>query len=129
MALRRMTSSQLRDFLGIGVTSNGVPTHREAWRRSLTIGLLLAKPLRAMNMPQPNRFDRTRRQFFQAAGVLSAATLVRRIPPTGAFMEDSSSCNASLPAAFAGIKPLGERVRPITPDEVRQRIERAQQLM
>src|SRR6266404_4756166 len=82
-----------------------------------------------MNMPQPNRFDRTRRQFFQAAGVLSAATLVPRIPPTDAFMDDSSSCNASLPAAFSGLKPLGEHVRPIAPDECRQRIERAQQLM
>jgi len=38
-------------------------------------------------------------------------------------MEDSSSCNASLPAAFSGLKPFGERVRAVTPDEFRQRIE------
>src|SRR6266481_3871617 len=83
-----------------------------------------------MNMRIPNhRFDRTRRQFFQAAGVVSAASLSLRIPPIDGFMEDSSSCNTSLPAAFSGLKPLGERVRPITPDEFRQRIERAQQLM
>src|SRR5882762_6064152 len=82
-----------------------------------------------MNMRQPNRFYRTRRQFFQAAGTLSAATLIPRTPLTDAFMEDSSSCNASLPSAFSGLKPLGERVRPIAPDEFRQRIERAQQLM
>src|SRR6266852_2028392 len=83
-----------------------------------------------MNMRQLNRrFDRTRRQFFQAAGVLSAATLAPRIPPTDGFMEDSPPCNASLPGAFSGLKPLGERVRPVAPDEFRQRIERAQQLM
>src|SRR5437868_5075161 len=82
-----------------------------------------------MNMRQPNRFDRTRRQFFRAAGVLSAATLAPRILPTEAFTEDSLSCNDSLPSAFAALKPLGERVRSFSPDEFRQRIERAQQLM
>jgi len=38
-------------------------------------------------------------------------------------MEDSSSCKRLLPSAFSGLKPLGERVRAVTPDEFRQRIE------
>jgi len=89
-----------------------------------------AKPLRAMNIRHLNRrFDQTRRQFFHAAGGLSAGTLVPRIPWAEKLLEDASPCNASLPPAFSGLKPLGERVRPIAPDEFRQRIERAQQLM
>jgi Xaa-Pro dipeptidase len=80
-----------------------------------------------MNMRQLNRrFDQTRRQFFHVAGVLSAATLAPRIPIDG--FEDTS-CTTSLPSTFSGLKPLGERVRPITPDEFRRRIERAQHLM
>jgi len=37
--------------------------------------------------------------------------------------------DTSLPTAFLGLRPLGERVRPITPDEFRERIERARRLM
>ena len=44
-------------------------------------------------------------------------------------MKDGPSADPALPAKFSGLKPLDERVRPITPDEFRQRIERAQQLM
>src|ERR1700731_4057988 len=65
----------------------------------------------------------SRRQFLQNAGVLSAATLVPKI--ARAYSDDS----ASLPPAFAGLKPLGDRVHPISPDEFRQRIEHAQRLM
>lgn len=36
---------------------------------------------------------------------------------------------AELPPAFAGLKPLGERVRPIAVEEFRGRLERAQRLM
>jgi Xaa-Pro dipeptidase len=35
----------------------------------------------------------------------------------------------SLPPAFAGLKPLGSRVKPITPDEFQHRLLRAQELM
>src|SRR5260370_39395376 len=83
-----------------------------------------------MNTRQPNRrFNPSRRQFFQAAGVLSTGTLAPRIPLTDGFIDDSFSPNAPLSAAFAGLKPMGGRVRAITADEFRQRIERAQQLM
>ncbi len=37
--------------------------------------------------------------------------------------------DSSLPRSFSALKPLGDRVHPITPDEFRQRIERAQQFM
>ena len=37
--------------------------------------------------------------------------------------------NASLPSPFSALKPLGSRVRPITPDEFRERIAHAQRLM
>lgn len=57
--------------------------------------------------------------------MLSAAAVTPGMPKGNSFFED----NSSLPAAFTALKPLGERVRPITADEFRQRIERAQQLM
>src|SRR6267154_2592536 len=76
-----------------------------------------------MNTPLPmQRVRPSRRQFFRVAGVLSAGTLTSKV--TGTRSHDST-----LPSAFSGLKPLGERVRPITPDAFRQRIERAQQLM
>jgi Xaa-Pro dipeptidase len=79
-----------------------------------------------MNTQHPHRsFDRSRRRFFQAAGVLSAAALTPGIRYGNGFLEDDSS----LPRTFSSLKPLGDRVYPITPEEFRQRIERAQQLM
>src|SRR6202035_4446582 len=65
----------------------------------------------------------SRRRFFQAAGLLSAAVVTAKIPSPQP--EDCSS----LPPAFSGLKPLGARVRPVPTDEFSQRIERAQQLM
>lgn len=66
--------------------------------------------------------NRSRRQFFRAASVLSAAALAPRSAPA---TED----NLSLPPAFSALKPLGARIHPITQDEFRQRIEHAQRLM
>jgi Xaa-Pro dipeptidase len=78
-----------------------------------------------MKTPQPiHPANRSRRQFFQVAGILSAAALARKIAGT-ADSEDS----AALPPAFSALKPLGGRVHPITSDEFRQRIEHAQRLM
>jgi Xaa-Pro dipeptidase len=67
--------------------------------------------------------NRSRRQFFQAVGVLSAAALAPKI--AAADFEDDTT----LPPAFSALKPLGDRVHPITPDEFRQRIEHAQRFM
>src|SRR5216684_7941877 len=76
-----------------------------------------------MKTPHPTySLNQSRRQFFQAAGALSAAALA---PKIAAAAED----NTSLPPAFSALKPLGGRVHPITPDEFRQRIERAQRHM
>src|SRR5258707_10536869 len=66
----------------------------------------------------------SRRQFFQSAGVLSAAALAPKIPGAA-----DSADSSTLPPAFSALKPLGGRVHPITPDEFRQRIEHAQGLM
>lgn len=77
-----------------------------------------------MNTTFPaNPGDRSRRQFLQAAGVLSAAALAPKI--AAADSED----NTSLPPTFSALKPLGNRIRPITPDEFHQRIELAQRFM
>jgi Xaa-Pro dipeptidase len=67
--------------------------------------------------------NRSRRRFFRAAGVLSAAALTAKVPG------DYSGDNASLPPAFSSLKPLSDRVHPLTPEEFRARIEHAQRLM
>src|SRR6266478_3928024 len=67
--------------------------------------------------------NRFRRQFLQTAGLLSSAALAPRI--AGVYSDDSQS----PPPAFYALKSLGDRVRPITADEFRQRIEHVQRLM
>src|SRR5260370_6969926 len=73
--------------------------------------------------PLVNPADQSRGQFFQSAGVLSVAALAPRI--AGVYSDDSPS----PPPAFYALKSLGDRVRPITADEFRQRIEHVQRLM
>src|SRR6266481_9069470 len=65
----------------------------------------------------------SRRQFFEVAGVLSVGALRPK------FRVEHAEDGTALPAAFSGLKALGDRVRPITPDEFGARIERAQSLM
>ena len=78
-----------------------------------------------MNTAHPIRPAKpSRRQFFQAAGTLSAAVLAPKISSAGT-PEDS----ATLPPAFSAVKPLGNRIHPVTPDEFHQRIDHAQRLM
>ena len=76
--------------------------------------------------PRPNDLcDYSRRHFLQrTAAALFVAAAAPRI--TGG---NGGSVDTSLPTAFLGLRPLGERVRPITPDEFRERIERARRLM
>ena len=76
-----------------------------------------------ITLPPVPPVDRSRRRFFRAAGVLSAAVVAPTVPGFGA--ED----NPSLPPAFSGLKPVGARVHPIQADEFGQRIEHAQRLM
>ena len=69
-----------------------------------------------------SEFPTSRRRFLQTAAASSALALV------------GSEASAALPqethgADFSGLKPLGDRLKPITPDEFRARLTRAQQLM
>ena len=78
-----------------------------------------------MKTTRPTQTARpSRRTFLEAAGVLSAGALAPRLP--GGWPDEVS---AALPTAFSGLKPLGDRVHPITPDEFGARIEHAQTLM
>jgi Xaa-Pro dipeptidase len=65
----------------------------------------------------------TRRQFLKATTAASALALA---PGRATALADAAG---DLPAAFAGLKPLGSRVQPISTDEFRGRIEHAQKLM
>jgi Xaa-Pro aminopeptidase len=64
----------------------------------------------------------SRRQFLQT-GVLASAAAV--VPPVRTVVEPLDS----LPSAFDNLKPLGSQVKPITAEEFRQRIEKAQKAM
>jgi Xaa-Pro dipeptidase len=59
----------------------------------------------------------TRRNFLHSTAAASAAALTRPLPQT------------QTPPAFSTLKPLGDRVRPITGDEFHTRLIRAQTLM
>jgi Xaa-Pro dipeptidase len=65
----------------------------------------------------------SRRDFLQGAAASSAFLLST---PVSASPEGDS---ASLPAAFANLKPLGNRVRPIQEEEFRSRLAHAQKKM
>jgi Xaa-Pro aminopeptidase len=65
----------------------------------------------------------TRRRFLQKTVAASAFALSPHLP------EAPDSAQNSLPPGFAGLKPLGSRVQPITPGEFQERLAHAQQLM
>src|SRR5271170_2668931 len=65
----------------------------------------------------------SRRNFLQAAAASSAFLL-----STPAFASPADD-STSLPPAFANLKPLGNKVRPIQPDEFKSRIAQAQKKM
>src|SRR5271168_2158559 len=66
----------------------------------------------------------SRRGFLRSA----AATSLLPVIPSHA-QEANPPAQDSLPPAFAALKPLGERVHPITPDEFHERLLRAQEWM
>jgi Xaa-Pro dipeptidase len=72
---------------------------------------------------QDHLYQPARRQFLFGA---TAAAALARTPAVRAADVDGSP---GLPQAFAGLKPMGERVRPITADEFRERLQHAQKLM
>src|SRR5215467_3838601 len=67
----------------------------------------------------------SRRKFVRSAGAVAA------LAPTAALAQDQPGTVAanSLPAAFEQLKPLGSRVKPITPEEYQARVARAQHLL
>jgi Xaa-Pro dipeptidase len=66
----------------------------------------------------------SRRQFLRSSAAVSA------IPLTPALLSrQGAPPPGSLPAAFASLKPLGDRVRPISPEEYQDRVLHAQELM
>ena len=73
----------------------------------------------ARSCPKPGR-----RSFLQIAAFASAATTLA--PEIAGPPQEA---RPALPAAFSSLKPLGSRVKPISNDEFRERISRAQQLM
>jgi len=71
----------------------------------------------------PNSASSSRRKFLQSAAALSSLAVAPRIEAAPA------SPQAASPADFSALKPLGARLKPITPDEFRERLDHAQQLM
>ncbi len=71
----------------------------------------------------PKNFLATRRRFLQSAAAVSSLSLM---PGLEAAAEPSQH---SYAADFSGLKTLGARLKPITADEFRARLEHAQQLM
>jgi Xaa-Pro dipeptidase len=79
-------------------------------------------------MAKPAQLDPlipARRRFLQRSATFAAAAATASFPA----LAESDSVPDQLPPALASLKPLGSRVRPITPDEFRARIEKAQKLM
>src|SRR5216683_2428931 len=72
---------------------------------------------------QSHPYQPSRRQLFMGAAAASALAL------TPAARVADASEPGGLPPAFAGLKPLGARVHPITADEFHERLLRAQKLM
>jgi Xaa-Pro dipeptidase len=73
-----------------------------------------------MNTDQPWKYSR--RKFVQSTSAIAA------LAPAAALTQEKAA-DSSLPSAFAQLKPLGAQVKPITSEEYRARIERAQQLL
>ncbi len=76
-----------------------------------------------MNPPNPtvSTTKFSRRQAIKTAGAIAAFA-------PGAVLAQSQE-GASLPPAFRELKPLGSRVKPITPEEFRARAAKAEQLL
>jgi Xaa-Pro aminopeptidase len=73
----------------------------------------------------------TRRDLFRTAsiagGAIAASTLLSQ--PVGASALAAQENQSALPPAFDGLKPLGDRIKPIRVDEFQGRIAHAQELM
>jgi len=70
-----------------------------------------------------SEFPTSRRRFLQTAAASSALAFVPGSEASAALPQETHG------ADFSGLKPLGDRLKPITADEFRARLTRAQQLM
>ncbi len=71
----------------------------------------------------PNYFGTTRRRFLQSAAAASSLALLPGSKADAAISQDAPK------ADFSSLKPFGDRLKPITAEEFRARLTRAQQLM
>jgi Xaa-Pro dipeptidase len=76
----------------------------------------------------------SRREIFKSVslaslGVAATAAIPAVTETTARFNPQHHAPPLALPPAFDSLKPLGDRVKPIGPDEYRQRIAHAQRLM
>jgi len=71
----------------------------------------------------PTDLGYTRRCFLQSAAAASSLALVPGAKAAAASLQGAPK------ADFSNLKPFGDRLKPITPDEFRARLTRAQQLM
>jgi len=71
----------------------------------------------------PMNFSTTRRRFLQSVAAVSPLALAP------AALAESEPPQQKPAADFSGLKPLGDRVKPITPEEFHERLNRAQKLM
>jgi len=71
----------------------------------------------------PTDFGTTRRRFLQSAAAASSLALLPAAKASAEISQDAPK------ADFSSLKPFGDRLKPITPDEFRARMTRAQQLM
>src|SRR6267154_5219697 len=69
------------------------------------------------------RTDPSRRAFIQTTALGTAGSFVSVVSVT------PQNSQSTLPAAFSSLKPLGSRATPVSNDEFRARLSRAQQLM
>ena len=84
--------------------------------------------LHAMKKPTlAMRKNASRRDFLKGSALGSALALAH--PAMAESGSRSADVGSELPAAFAGLKPLGTSVHPITPEEFRGRLQNAQKLM
>src|SRR5882757_9561832 len=74
-----------------------------------------------------SRSNESRRLFLKSTAIFSALALARPAEAMPKAMNEDDS--SALPPAFSALKPLGARVHPITADEFRERLVRAQKLM
>lgn len=69
-----------------------------------------------------NHVSSSRRKFLRGTAALSSLAVAPHL-------EASAEPPQNASADFSALKPLGSRLKPITPDEFRERLDRAQQLM